>query len=87
MGSSHSSALAVNDKGEVVGSAAGSGGTQRAMRWTAATGMVDLNQRLSAAMQKHWSLQEARAINDQGQIAGWGLQDGQRRAFLLTPQK
>jgi probable HAF family extracellular repeat protein len=85
-GGSRSAALAINDAGEVVGSATSAGGAQRAMRWTAATGMVDLNQRLSTAQQKRWSLQEARAINNKGQIAGWGLLDGQRRAFLLTPQ-
>jgi probable HAF family extracellular repeat protein len=83
-GGSRSAALAINDAGDVVGSATVSG-VQRAIRWTPATGMVDLNQRLSAAMRKRWSLQEARAVNNRGQIAGWGLLDGQRRAFLLTP--
>lgn len=32
-----------------------------------------------------WTLQEARDINEFGQIVGWGLLDGQTRAFLLTP--
>jgi probable HAF family extracellular repeat protein len=85
-GGTRSAALGINDKGEVVGSSTGSGGAQRAMRWSASTGMSDLNLRLSAGQQKHWSLQEARAINNKGQIAGCGLLDGQRHAFLLTPQ-
>ena len=33
-----------------------------------------------------WTLEEARCINDRGQIAGTGLHNGLRRAFLLTPR-
>jgi probable HAF family extracellular repeat protein len=32
-----------------------------------------------------WTLQEARGINDAGQIVGWGLIKGEIHAFLLTP--
>nr|AIE90223.1 hypothetical protein [uncultured marine thaumarchaeote AD1000_01_F04] len=32
-----------------------------------------------------WSLQHARAINDAGQIAGWGEINGETHGFLLTP--
>lgn len=32
-----------------------------------------------------WVLEEARAINDLGQIVGFGLLDGEQRAFLLNP--
>lgn len=32
-----------------------------------------------------WTLIEASAVNDRGQIAGYGLHHGQERAFLLTP--
>ncbi len=32
-----------------------------------------------------WTLQQAEAINDHGQIAGTGLHNGQLRAFLLLP--
>lgn len=85
-GGTRSAALAINDAGEVVGSSTVAGGAQRAMRWSASTGMTDLNLRLSPAQRKRWSLQEARAINTKGQIAGWGLLDGQRHGFLLTPQ-
>jgi probable HAF family extracellular repeat protein len=32
-----------------------------------------------------WVLNEARAINATGQIAGWGTINGQVHAYLLTP--
>jgi hypothetical protein len=32
-----------------------------------------------------WQLEEAAAINDLGQIVGYGYYDGEKRAFLLTP--
>jgi probable HAF family extracellular repeat protein len=32
-----------------------------------------------------WTLIGASAINDQGQIVGYGQHNGQTRAFLLTP--
>jgi uncharacterized membrane protein len=32
-----------------------------------------------------WRLVSAQDINDDGQITGWGFQDGYMRAFLLTP--
>jgi len=33
-----------------------------------------------------WTLKSATAINDQGQIVGWGEKFGQKHAFLLTPE-
>jgi hypothetical protein len=32
-----------------------------------------------------WTLEEAHAINDSGQIAGFGLFNGKTQAYLLTP--
>jgi uncharacterized membrane protein len=46
--------------------------------------LVDLTASLN---DPSWSLVAATAINDQGQIAGYGYKDGQRAAFLLTPAK
>lgn len=43
----------------------------------------DLNDLIS--MDCGWDLVEARAINDNGWIVGWGEHDGAHRAFLLTP--
>jgi probable HAF family extracellular repeat protein len=34
----------------------------------------------------HWVLEDAASINDKGQIAGFGLRDGNFRAFVLTPR-
>ena len=46
--------------------------------------MVDLNTLIRPA--SGWTLEEASAINDSGQIVGWGSDNGtDHRAFLLTP--
>ncbi len=44
--------------------------------------MQDLNKLIPA--DADWTLENARSINDQGQIVGDGLHHGQRRGFLLT---
>ena len=46
--------------------------------------MLDLNNLIPA--NSGWLLQQATAINDQGQIVGYGTLNGQSEAFLLTPQ-
>lgn len=46
--------------------------------------MQDLNARVDSP--EPWLLVEARAINDAGQIVGYGLLHGRERAFLLTPR-
>ncbi len=48
-----------------------------------AYGMHDLNTFLPA--NSGWELISAHAINNNGQIAGYGLHFGQERAFLMTP--
>jgi hypothetical protein len=45
--------------------------------------MVNLNSRLPAG--SGWELVEATAINEAGQIAGYGRHEDRLRAFLLTP--
>jgi len=45
--------------------------------------MRDLNYLIPA--DSGWELVEATAINDAGQIVGWGTTGGQTRAFMLTP--
>jgi probable HAF family extracellular repeat protein len=46
-------------------------------------------QDLNSLIRPHsgWSLEEARAINQRGQIVGLGERNGHNRAFLLTPRK
>jgi len=72
----------INDKGQVVG-VLQTGATTHAFVW--ANGQIqDLNNLIPA--NSGWVLQEARAINNKGRIAGFGAFNGQTRAFLLTPQ-
>lgn len=44
--------------------------------------LVDLN---SPIDDSSWQLNQAKDINDSGQITGWGTYNGQQTAFLLTP--
>ena len=75
----------VNGAGEAVGAAAPAPDApgQRALLWRGGQ-TVDLTRLLPPA--SGWTLDEARAINDRGQIAGLGHFHGQPRAFLLTPR-
>jgi hypothetical protein len=45
--------------------------------------VTDLNSLIPA--NSGWVLEEATGINDNGQITGWGNDNGKRRAFTLTP--
>ena len=74
-------AFGINDSGQIVGDTGESGNT--AFLYSNGT-MYDLNTLIPA--NSGWKLQQARAINDSGQICGigftaTGIQDG----FLLTP--
>ena len=72
----------INNKGQVVGKFYPSG-TQLAFIYTGGT-MYDLN--TQAINPTGWRLQSAQAINDAGQIAGYGISpSGQAHAFLLNP--
>lgn len=74
--SSYSYAYAVNGKGQTVGT------NGHAVLWQGGAAL-DLNTLLPA--NGDWVLQNATAINDSGQIAGWGLFQGTTYAFLLQP--
>jgi probable HAF family extracellular repeat protein len=47
--------------------------------------MIELNKLLPP--NSGWKLQYANAINNKGQIVGYGTFQGQTRAFLLKPLK
>ncbi|MBK8018785.1 MAG: DUF3466 family protein [Betaproteobacteria bacterium] len=66
-GGTSSRANAINNAGQVVGQYTLNSGARRAFLWDDASGMVDLNTRIDAS--SGWTLTEAVAINDKGQIA------------------
>ena len=78
-----------SDRGEPLPGRGGDG--KRAVLWRladsggdAAATLQDLNGLLPPG--SPWLLEEARGINDRGQIVGRGLIRGERHAFLLTPR-
>lgn len=75
LGGAYSYAYAVNGKGQVVGT------NGHAFLWQ--NGVTsDLNS--LAPADSGWVLEAASAINDKGQIAGWGKLNGMTHAFLLS---
>ncbi len=82
LGGGSSSAEAINDAGVIVGSAQTASTESHAFVWTPTRGMIDLNTTIDAAS---WLLVSAGAINDAGQIAGYGVLGGTIHGFLLTP--
>lgn len=82
-----SRALGINDAGFVVGYGTTDGpglGWVRAAIWNPEGVMTNLNDLIPSA--SGWALAEATAINEHGQIVGWGTNSlGQAHAFLLTP--
>jgi probable HAF family extracellular repeat protein len=71
-------AEAINNNGQVVGTE-----TAGAFIWSQASGMQDLNTRIPA--NSGWDIFTAAAINDSGQITGYGMIGGALHAYLLTP--
>jgi probable HAF family extracellular repeat protein len=82
-GGNYSVAFAVNDSSVVVGYGNVRGNAAHAMVWTAAEGMQDLNSLVPPSA--GWVLINANAINNAGQITGYGTKGGHNHAFLLTP--
>jgi probable HAF family extracellular repeat protein len=82
-GGTYSVAFGVNDSSVVVGYGNIFTNAAHAMVWTAAGGMQDLNFLIPA--NSGWVLINANAINNLGQITGYGTKAGHNHAFLLTP--
>jgi probable HAF family extracellular repeat protein len=81
-GLSGSVAYALNGTGQIVGkSDAGSDPTAHAFIYLAGT-MIDLDSLIPP--DSGWVLQQARGINDAGQIVGFGTFEGQTRGFVLN---
>lgn len=77
LGGSLSTAYDINNAGLIVGESGG-----HAVLWEHSQ-LKDLNSLIPA--NSGWVLQNARAINNKGQIVGKGMFNGQTRAFLLKP--
>jgi probable HAF family extracellular repeat protein len=78
----YSYAYGINDSGEVVGVSSSFAPFAPAHAFLYSGGiMLDLNSLLPA--NSGWVLQQAGAINDSGQIVGYGTFDGQTHGFLL----
>ena len=75
--------LGLNNAGEIVGTGeTGARGEHHAFVWRNGQ-MQDLNSEM--ARNSGWELREARGVNDNGQIVGWGSIRGKEHAFLLVP--
>jgi probable HAF family extracellular repeat protein len=82
-GGTYSIAFGVNDSSVVVGYGNLANNAPHALVWTSAGGMQDLNSLIPA--NSGWVLINANAINNVGQITGYGTRNGHNHAFLLTP--
>jgi len=84
LGGNASQAHAINNYGDIVGQAYPTGSSSYSAFIYTGQNMIDLNALIPTGT--GWQLQSAQAINDRGQIAGFGQgPSGGFRAFLLTP--
>jgi len=83
LGGLNSYATGINNSGQVVGWVAYHGVGDHGFIWSQSAGAQDLNHLIDA--NSGWVIQTAYAINDNGQITGDGMINGQLHAFLLTP--
>jgi probable HAF family extracellular repeat protein len=80
-----SNAYGINNSSQIVGDMITLGEVQSALLWDSQRGIHNLDDLLAPGA--GWRLQEARAINDAGQIAGWGYNpESSGHAFRLSPQ-
>ncbi len=78
-----SAALGLNERGDIVGWWSQDGFDRRAFLYSQGH-MIDLNNLIDPTL--GWTLVEATAINDSGQIIGYGLDpQGIDRSFMLNP--
>jgi probable HAF family extracellular repeat protein len=82
LGGPGSFANAINNSGEITGWSTSAGAAMHAFLYRRGT-MIDLNDVTPKGL--GWTLEYGAAINDRGQIAGFGFVNGLPHAFLLTP--
>jgi probable HAF family extracellular repeat protein len=87
LGGDFSFAYGINNRGQVVGDSnrAGRGGEHRPFLYSDGI-MLDLNT-LPEVMASGWTLTEARAINDEGEIVGTAISSSGIHAFRLSPAR
>jgi len=84
LGGTSSVAKGINKSGQVVGWSDNSSGERHAFLYDSTNGMKDLNSLIPA--DSGWTIHEARAINNYGQIAATGYKEGVgQHALLLSP--
>ncbi len=81
LGGVNSRAYAINDFDQIIGESDTTTGMNHAFLWEGGA-MTDLNDLLPA--NTGWQLNEARDINEEGEIVGTGTIKGQTHAFLLS---
>jgi probable HAF family extracellular repeat protein len=87
LGGTSGTALAINNRGHIVGTASTSGGAQAAFIHIPGVGIKNLRTMLSSSDQSAWtSLNQAMGINDEGKVVGWGYRTGisDPRSFIIT---
>lgn len=79
----YSVAYGINDSGQVVGEFRPASLSSLSAFYYDGSEMYDLNTLIDPSL--GWTFKDARGINDSGQITGFGLINGEQRAYLLTP--
>jgi probable HAF family extracellular repeat protein len=75
-------AFGLNNNKLVVGYSTTASGDPHAFIWSADNGIEDLNDLIDPS--SGWVLVWASAINDAGEITGWGTINGENHAYLLS---
>lgn len=83
LGGRTSIAYGINDEGQVVGTSLTANAVEHAFIYSEGS-LIDLNS-LPGVQASGWTLTHATAINNRGQIAGYGNFNGKTRAYLITP--
>ena len=76
-------AFGVNNFNQVVGYSRTASGDAHAFIWSPKNGIHDLNNLIP--LNSGWVLVWGAAINDAGEITGWGTINGENHAYLLAP--